>query len=274
MTDVRRDEAAPTAPAGASAGARGADVDAERWSRLLPPPTGPGALAILVVALVAVPGSVLVRDWRVGLATLAAQAVLLAVALRATPPVPGVGRPGLLPRVTPAALAAVSVGFSSWLLGGRDVETGLTAALRILVLVLPGLVLASRLDPFALADALAQQVRLPARPVVAVVAALGRLESLGADWHELDRARHARGLGPGRSPVARLRHVAALTFGLLVQAMRQATRMAVAMDARGFAGARRRTWAESARWLRADSALVAGALLVEVALPALLAALL
>jgi energy-coupling factor transport system permease/ATP-binding protein len=65
-----------------------------------------------------------------------------------------------------------------------------------------------------------------------------------------------RGLGPGRSPLSRGRHLAALTFGLLIQTLRQAGRMAVAMEARGFSAAAtstaRRTWAEPAPWRPSD----------------------
>jgi energy-coupling factor transporter transmembrane protein EcfT len=60
-----------------------------------------------------------------------------------------------------------------------------------------------------------------------------------------------------------------LMFILLVQAIRQAGRTAVAMDARGFAGAQRRTWAEPSRWRRADTVLLfLGA--VNAAVPVLL----
>jgi len=128
-----------------------------------------------------------------------------------------------------------------------------------------------------LGDHLGQRLRLPARPVVAAVAALHRFESLGEQWDQLARIRRVRGLGPGRSPLDRGREVAALTFGLLIQTLRQAGRMAVAMEARGFSaaatsaaatsaaatsaasisGARfsgpRRTWAEPAPWRPSDS---------------------
>ena len=43
-----------------------------------------------------------------------------------------------------------------------------------------------------------------------------------------------------------------MSFALLVHAMRGATRSAVAMDARGFATAADRTWAEPATWTRLD----------------------
>ncbi len=62
-------------------------------------------------------------------------------------------------------------------------------------------------------------------------------------------ARRARGVEAGRNPVARLRLFVSTAFTLLVGAIRRGTRLAVAMDARGFdsgadwllvAGARRR----------------------------------
>ena len=75
------------------------------------------------------------------------------------------------------------------------------------VLRLPGVLLAARVDPFVLGDHLGQRLRLPARPVVAAVAALQRFESLDQQWHQLRRTRRVRGLdaggrrwrGPGRS---------------------------------------------------------------------------
>ena len=61
-----------------------------------------------------------------------------------------------------------------------------------------------------------------------------------------------------------------MTFGLLVATLRSSGRMAVAMDARGFATASRRSWAEPAPWVRVDSAVLAGAV-GFAALPYLLA---
>ncbi len=58
----------------------------------------------------------------------------------------------------------------------------------------------------------------------------------------------------------------ALTFAMLLQSLRQAGRMAVAMEARGFslptARGVRRTWAQPAPWLAVDTALVLVATLV------------
>jgi energy-coupling factor transport system permease/ATP-binding protein len=151
------------------------------------------------------------------------------------------------------------------------VSTGALAGLRVAFFVLPGVLLATRIDPSALGDHLAQRLRLPARPVVAAVAALHRFESLGEQWDQLARVRRVRGLGPGRSPLSRGRYLASLTFGLLIQTLRQAGRMAVAMEARGFSVGRdstsrhhapRRTWAEPAPWLLTDSLMLALGLVV------------
>ncbi|MGI8614601.1 MAG: energy-coupling factor transporter transmembrane component T family protein [Nocardioidaceae bacterium] len=205
-------------------------------------------LALTMIGLLAVVASLGVREVQVAALTLATE-LLLAVAF--VPQLHQAGR-----RMLPVALAAGSVGFSTWLLGGHDQSTASTAVLRILVLALPGAVLAPLVDPQRLGDYLAQQLHLPARVVVAASAALQRFDSLGEVWSTLDRARRARGFGPGRSPVDRLRHAGALTFGLLVETLRGAGALSLAMDARGFAAASTRSWAEPARWARRDTAAV------------------
>jgi len=206
-------------------------------------------LVLILIGLLALPTSYAVRTLPVGLCALAAYVAVGALLVARWR---GIGF-----RVGFVAFASVSVVYSTWLLGGHDVEVAVVAGLRILVLALPGAVLAAYVDPSRLADQLGQRLRLPARPVVATSAALQRFEQLGETWTQLDRARRVRGFGPGRGPISRGRHAAALTFGLLVSAMRDASNMAAAMEARGFADARRRTWAEPAPWRTADSLLLA-----------------
>lgn len=150
-------------------------------------------------------------------------------------------------------LAAASTGWSTWLVGDREVAVAVTAGLRVSVLALPGVALAPLIDPADLADQLAQRLKLPARGVVAAAAALHRIDLMAQTWQQLVRARRARGAGPGRGPVSRISHILSVTFALLVATMRQASAMAVAMDARGFATAQRRTWAELSPWRRLDT---------------------
>lgn len=230
-----------------------------------------GPLALLAAAFCALPLPGLLDTWRQGLAVLAAELVLALVGLLA----PGPGRApegrlrGVLARLAPAALAVVGVAWSAWLLGGRDLEVAAGAALRVLCLILPSAVVFGFLEPEALGDHLAQRLRLPARPVVAATAALQRLQGFDTLWAELMTTRRVRGIRADRGVLARLREAVVVTGGLLVGALGQASALALAMDARGFAEARRRTWAGRAPWRLPDTlALGAGLLVVAVAVAA------
>jgi energy-coupling factor transport system ATP-binding protein len=231
----------------------------------LPEPTGIplvarcGPLALLCAALLAVPAGVLSPHWTTSLAVLATQLVLAVVGLWS----PGAHGGGLARarrvavRTVPGLVAALSVGWSTWFLAGRDLDPALTVSLRVLVIVLPSAVLIPWIDPDALGDHLAQRLRLPDRPVVATSAALQRVHSFGEIWRELGRARRVRGLGVSwRSPRSVVAHVGALTMGLLVRTLRAAADLAVAMDARGFATAVARSWWMPAPWHLRDTALV------------------
>ncbi len=166
-----------------------------------------------------------------------------------------------LVRLAAPGIALVSIVWSNWLLSPqRDWAVGFEAGLKVAFFVVPGVVLASYLDPFTVGDHLGQRLRLPGRPVLAFVAALQRFEDLGTMWDEQVRARRARGLGPGRGAGSQIRHYASGVFTLLVEAIRGAGRMTVGMEARGYtaplATGRPRTWAEPAPWTAADTALV------------------
>jgi energy-coupling factor transporter transmembrane protein EcfT len=222
-----------------------------------------GPLSLLVAGLLVLPLPALVTSWRQYLAVLAVEVLLAGVALWA----PGGGRPpgwwrrlGL--RLVPVLLGVLTVGWSTWLLGGHRVDVAVGAGLRVLTLVLPSVVLLPFVDPDALGDHLAQRLHLPARPVVAATAALQRFQSFGALWVEITRARRVRGIGAGRSLVARSGEVAATTLALFVSVLGQAAVLALAMDARGFAGAHRRTWAGPAPWRLPDSLAILGGLVV------------
>lgn len=226
-----------------------------------------GPLSLLLASFVLVAGGL-------SLPGLTPGAVAFAVMIVALVVLAGRARVGWL-RLLPGVLAFASVTWSNWLLADpRDITVAALAGLRVAYFVVPGIVLAAFIDPSALGDHLGQRLRLPARPVLAAVAALNRLDSLSQDWEEISRARRIRGLGPGRNPIDRGRHVASMTFALLVQALRQAERMSVAMEARGYgllaAPGYRRTWAGAASWTGADTALVVVSVLLA-ALPWVLA---
>ena len=116
----------------------------------------------------------------------------------------------------------------------HGVESAASVALRLLAVTLPGIVVLAATDPMDLADALVQRWHVPARFAYGALAALRLLPLLSADWHQLARARRARGLDAGWSPRARLASFWGLVFAVLVAAVRRGVRLAAAMEARGF----------------------------------------
>lgn len=215
-----------------------------------------GPLSLLAASLLPVIGATAIHSAALGLALLA---ILLLLS-----PLLVTDWPSTLRRASFGLVAAGTLTVSTWLYGGHVVDESLGTGLRILYIILPGAMLTPAVDPSPLGDHLAQRLHLPARTVVATTAALGRLEMLGEQWQQIGRARRARGVGADGGLVHRIRVTAAMTLALLVATMRHSGVMSLAMDARGFASARRRTWAEPAPWHFADTLLVALGLLLAV----------
>ncbi|RZS87239.1 energy-coupling factor transport system permease protein [Motilibacter rhizosphaerae] len=171
----------------------------------------------------------------------------------------------LVPGAVVVVLGAVGVGFSNALLapgGGLDGLAGLATALRVLAVGLPGLLLLTALDPTELADALVQHLRVPPRPAYAVLAALRMLPLLQEEWQVLGLAQRSRGLDAGRSPVRAVELLGRRAFALLVGTVRHASRLALAMDARGFDSGVPRSRARRSRLGPLDAAAVGGAMLL------------
>ncbi|MFC8847351.1 MULTISPECIES: energy-coupling factor transporter transmembrane component T family protein [unclassified Micromonospora] len=137
--------------------------------------------------------------------------------------------------------------------------TALGLALRMLAVALPGVIVFATTDPTDLADALVQNAKAPTRFAIGALAAFRLVPLLGQEWQMISMARRARGVDAGRNPVARLRLFVSTAFALLVGAIRRGTRLAVAMDARGFDAATPRTVARRQRFVLADWLLIAGA---------------
>ena len=199
-------------------------------------------------------------------------------------PLLGISVRGLFLRIWPLVIAAAVGGYGTALLAEKtgpvlldagpflftqdSVAAGIAVALRGLAVALPGIFLLVSTDPTDLADALAQKLRLPHRFVLGALAALRLAGLLQDQWRMLGLARHARGAGPDGNPAARVRDFLGQSFGLLVQAIRRATRLAVAMEARGF-GAGGRTWARESTFSAVDFwVAAAGAALAAAAVTA------
>lgn len=137
--------------------------------------------------------------------------------------------------------------------------TALGLVLRLLAVALPGVIVFATTDPTDLADALIQNAKAPARFAIGALAAFRLVPLLEQEWQMINMARRARGVDAGRNPVAKLRLFVSTAFALLVGAIRRGTRLAVAMDARGFDAGIPRTVARRQRFTTADGLLVAGA---------------
>ncbi|MDO3701956.1 energy-coupling factor transporter transmembrane component T [Micromonospora sp. C28SCA-DRY-2] len=137
--------------------------------------------------------------------------------------------------------------------------TALGLVLRMFAVALPGVIVFATTDPTDLADALIQNAKAPARFAIGALAAFRLVPLLGQEWQMISLARRARGVDAGRNPLARLRLFVSTAFALLVGAIRRGTRLAVAMDARGFDADTPRTVARRQRFGAADVLLIAGA---------------
>ena len=138
-------------------------------------------------------------------------------------------------------------------------STALALALRVIAVALPGLLVFATTDPTDLADALIQNVKASPRFAIGALAAFRLVMLLGQEWQMLTLARRARGVDAGRNPLAGIRLFASTAFALLVGAIRRGTRLAVAMEARGFDSGLPRTVARRQHFTGADAALIAGA---------------
>jgi energy-coupling factor transport system permease protein len=205
-------------------------------------------------------------------------ATLALAAELAVVPLAGIRYRVLAVRTAPLLLAAAGVFVVTLLFttrrGGEDLVAGVTTeslttavgmALRLVALALPGVLAFASTDPTDLADSLIQQARVPARFAIGALAAWRLAPLLAADWEAMTLARRARGIDAGRSPVARVRLFAGTMFALLVGAIRRGTRLAAAMDARGFDSGLPRTVARHQRFGWADAALVVASLAVGAA---------
>jgi energy-coupling factor transport system permease protein len=189
--------------------------------------------------------------------------VLLAAEL-ALLPAAGLTAPSeVLRRTWPLLMSAggvawVNVAFGS-LQGGEAWLSGATWGLRVLALALPGILLVASTDPVRLADALTVHWRVPTRFAYGALAALRLVPLLAAEWETIRLARRARGVDGGADPVAQARLLAGTAFALLVGALRRGTRLATAMDARGFDSGVVRTNARGSALRPRDGWFIAGA---------------
>ncbi|TQL48190.1 energy-coupling factor transport system permease protein [Homoserinimonas aerilata] len=217
-------------------------------------------VAKLATALLIAFTLVLSIDWVSASVALALELPLLAFA--------GVRARTLLLRTSPIWIAAPFAGLTILLYGKASgashlewmfvhvtdgsIELAVATVLRLLAIALPGVVLFITVDPTDLADGLAQIVKLPARFVLGALAGLRLVGLFLDDWKSLELARRARGLADS----GRIRRLFGQAFALLVLSIRRGSKLATAMEARGFGGPTERSWARESHFGRNEWALL------------------
>ncbi|NMM98316.1 energy-coupling factor transporter transmembrane component T family protein [Bifidobacterium olomucense] len=104
--------------------------------------------------------------------------------------------------------------------------------LRVAAIAVPSVIFMLGLDPTDLADGLVQILHLSPRFVYGGLAGIRMFTLLQEDWRALGLSRRSRGLGDGNAVM----RIFSQAFGLLVLSIRRATKLATAMEARGFGG--------------------------------------
>jgi len=165
-------------------------------------------------------------------------------------------------RAVPLLLSALSIGLCNTLFGTSGVAGGIAIALRLVGISVAGVLAIATVDPTELADALVQHLHAPPRFVVGALAAYRLFPLFSREWDTLGLARRARGIEADRGILQRLGAFPNRALGLLIASIRRATRLAVAMDARGFGTRECRTLARPRAYGRGDLGLVAGAIVI------------
>ena len=186
---------------------------------------------------------------------------LLPIAIFA--PIAGVS---MLLYAEPAGHVYWTFGFAT--ISDDSIALAIAVSLRVIALGLPTILLFGGTDPTELADALAQVTRLPSRFVLGILAGTRMLGLFLDDWRTMSLARRARGVGDRGV----LRRFLSMAFVLLVFAVRRGSKLALAMEARGFGSGIPRTWSRPSRLHPRDAvALLGGIAIMALALAAAVA---
>ncbi len=149
---------------------------------------------------------------------------------------------------------------------------GIAIALRGLAIGMLSLTFVWTTDPTDLIVSLIRHARLPFRIGYPLLAGYRFLPFFADEYEQVRLARRVRGEARVRTPLAIVRRALGELVTLLADAVRRATRIAIAMDARAFAAARERTYYRNVSIDRADVLFAVAAISGAVALIVLSAA--
>lgn len=176
----------------------------------------------------------------------------------------GVPVRALLARMAPVFIAALGAAAINGIFGagGPSLVAAIATGLRLVAIALAGVVAFVSIDPTDLADSLMQHAHAPARFAVGALAAFRLLPLFATEWETIGLARRARGIDDTASWRTRVWSFRERAFSLLVAAIRRGVRLALAMDARGFATITCRTVARPQPFTTTDRVLLLVALTI------------
>ncbi|MBI3521485.1 MAG: energy-coupling factor transporter transmembrane protein EcfT [Chloroflexi bacterium] len=165
---------------------------------------------------------------------------------------------------TPAPGDTVPAAWGPVRISASGLLFGIGIALRGLAIGIVSVTFIRSTDPTDLVVSLVRDARVPYRIAYAMLAAYRFLPFVAQEYEQIRLAQRVRGL-PRTRPLAGI-------IALFSTALRRATRIAVAMDARGFASATRRTFYRDVPSVSSDVPFAIVSLLVALAVIALSAA--
>lgn len=143
---------------------------------------------------------------------------------------------------------------------------GAVIMFRILAIFVASLLFTLTTDPTAFLEALVQQARVSPRFGYGIIAAYRFVPLFDNELASIQAAHRVRGVVSGGGLVAQYRRLVSHMVPLLAGGIRHAERVALAMDARGFGAASKRTYYRQSRFGWRDPVFAVGAGLILILL--------
>ncbi|MED4403610.1 energy-coupling factor transporter transmembrane component T [Metabacillus fastidiosus] len=140
----------------------------------------------------------------------------------------------------------------------ENVQTGVSLGLRSLIFASWSVLFILTTEPTKLMLSLIQHCKLPPRFGYGMMAAYRFLPLFKQEYDQIRAAHRIRGLGEPKGVLSKLNEMKRYAIPLLASAIRKAERVAIAMEAKGFDGSRKRTFYHLVPWTRKDLAFGTG----------------
>ncbi|MBB6450299.1 energy-coupling factor transport system permease protein [Geomicrobium halophilum] len=135
----------------------------------------------------------------------------------------------------------------------ENIQTGLSLGFRSLVFGTWSLLFVLTTSPTIFLHSLIQNGKLSPRFGYGIMAAYRLIPVFKNEWQQLKLAHRIRGLGEKGGLIGRYRQMKRYAIPLLASAIRKASRLAIAMESKGFDGSRNRTYYRVIRWSSKDA---------------------